>query len=69
MLAYVVLKHLPQCVHRDIQTPTISEHSAFDLTDVLISNAQNAVHMMCESISWRVSGLERTRKQAVNPEL
>lgn len=37
--------------------------------DVLIANAQNAVHMICESISWRVSGLERTRKQAINPEL
>ncbi|KAF8915027.1 Dopey, N-terminal-domain-containing protein [Mucidula mucida] len=64
-----VFEAIVDCWNKDVGTPTISEHSAFDLTDVLISNAQNAVHMMCESISWRVSGLERTRKQAVNPEL
>ncbi len=44
--------------------------SAFELTDVLIANAQSAVQMICDSISGRISGLlEKTRKQAMNPEL
>ena len=37
--------------------------AAYDLVDVLTSSAQNAVHMLCESISCRTPGLsERTKK-------
>ena len=44
--------------------------SAYDLVDVLTASAQNAVHMLCESISCRTPGLsERTRKTVVFPDL
>ncbi|KNZ76347.1 Protein dopey [Termitomyces sp. J132] len=44
--------------------------AAFELVDVLVASAQNAVHMICESISCRISGInERNRKQAINPHL
>ncbi|KAI5120784.1 hypothetical protein M0805_002411 [Coniferiporia weirii] len=44
---------------------------AFDIVDFLTASAQNVVHMVCESISWRVSATagERSRKQVLNPEL
>jgi hypothetical protein len=40
------------------------------LVDVLIASAQSAVHMICESITCRISGVsEKTKKQAINPDL
>ncbi|KAH8110602.1 Dopey, N-terminal-domain-containing protein [Phellopilus nigrolimitatus] len=44
---------------------------AFDIVDFLTASAQNVVHMVCESISWRISPTagERSRKQVLNPEL
>ena len=44
---------------------------AFDIVDFLTASAQNVVHMVCESIAWRVSPSagERSRKQVLNPEL
>ncbi|KIY73422.1 hypothetical protein CYLTODRAFT_365976 [Cylindrobasidium torrendii FP15055 ss-10] len=64
-----VFEAVIECWHRDVGTPAVSSTSAFDLTDVLISSAQNAVHMMCESIASRVPGMERTKRQAMNPDL
>lgn len=41
--------------------------AAFELVDVLTSSAQNAVNMLCESISMRIPGLsERARKQTTS---
>lgn len=48
------------------QTTTNESNASFELIDVLIASAQNAVHMICESISCRTSG---NKKRAVNPHL
>jgi len=53
-----------------VQVSRGHEGAAFELVDVLISTAQNAVHMICESISCRMSGVsEKNKKQAINPNL
>ncbi|KAL5535972.1 hypothetical protein ACEPAF_4066 [Sanghuangporus sanghuang] len=45
-------------------------NAAFDIVDFLTASAQNVVHMVCESISWRIGPTaERSRKQVLNPEL
>jgi hypothetical protein len=51
------------------QLSATSPDAAFELIDVLVSNAQTAVHMLCESITLRISGSEKSKKQAVNPNL
>jgi hypothetical protein len=52
------------------QDSKAQDGAAFELVDVLISSAQTAVHMICESISYRLSGVsEKSKKQAVNPNL
>lgn len=44
--------------------------TAFELVDSLIANATHVVHMICESISYRMAAAsERSRKQVVNPDL
>lgn len=44
--------------------------TAYDLVDVLTTSAQNAVHMLCESISCRTPGLlERTKKTTALADL
>lgn len=44
--------------------------AAFELVDMLTSSAQNAVHMLCESISMRTGpGAEKVRKVAINPNV
>ncbi|KAG6813245.1 hypothetical protein H0H92_012882 [Tricholoma furcatifolium] len=49
---------------------TIPADAAFELVDDLVSSAQNAVHMICESISCRISGVnEKSKKQTFNPNL
>lgn len=53
-----------------IQLSTISPDAAFELVDVLVANAQTAVHMICESITSRILGTsEKSKKQAINPNL
>jgi hypothetical protein len=58
----------PVLPHLDVvQVPPAA---AFELVDVLIASAQSTVHMICESISTRISGVsEKTKKQAINPDL
>lgn len=52
------------------QVAAASPDAAFELVDVLVATAQNAVHMICESISCRLSGAsEKVKKQAINPNL
>lgn len=52
------------------QLSASSPDAVFELLDVLVANAQNAVHMICESILSRVLGsLEKSKKQALNPDL
>jgi len=52
------------------QLAAASPDAAFELVDVLAATAQNAVHMICESISCRLSGAsEKVKKQAINPNL
>ncbi|KAK0500731.1 Dopey, N-terminal-domain-containing protein [Armillaria luteobubalina] len=65
-----VFEAVVDCWNKDAGVVTAASSSAFELTDVLIASAQSAVHMICDSISGRISGLlEKTRKQAMNPEL
>ncbi|KAF9566957.1 hypothetical protein CPC08DRAFT_758587 [Agrocybe pediades] len=55
---------------RDVTLATSSPDAAFELIDVLVANAQNAVHMVCESIASRVlTSAEKRQKQAMNPNL
>ena len=45
-------------------------NAAFELVDLLTSSAQNAVHMLCESIAMRSTpASERVRRMAVNPNV
>ncbi|KAF8079121.1 Dopey, N-terminal-domain-containing protein [Lyophyllum atratum] len=68
--AVEVFESIVDCWSRDLSNSNISPEAAFELVDVLVSSAQNAVHMICESISCRISGLsEKSRKQAINPNL
>jgi hypothetical protein len=61
--------HEPQCP-RIMQAPSLPIIPAFELVDTLAASAHNVVHMICESISCRVSGLsDRNRKQVINPNL
>ncbi|KAK0199079.1 Dopey, N-terminal-domain-containing protein [Armillaria mellea] len=65
-----VFEAIVDCWNKDVGVVMATSSSAFELTDVLIANAQSAVQMICDSISGRISGLlEKTRKQAMNPEL
>lgn len=53
-----------------MQLSTSSPDSAFELVDVLVANAQNAVQMICESIGNRILTLpEKGKKQTLNPNL
>ena len=52
------------------QLSVSSPDSAFELVDILLANAQNTVHITCESIYIRILGsTERNKKQVVNPNL
>lgn len=56
--------------HEFLQAPVLPIIPAFELVDTLAASAHNVVHMICESISCRVSGLsDRNRKQVINPNL
>lgn len=41
-----------------------SPDAAFELVDVLLSTAQNATHMLCESITSRISSSSNRRPPA-----
>ncbi|KAJ7742186.1 Dopey, N-terminal-domain-containing protein [Mycena olivaceomarginata] len=69
-----VLEHLFRVQSAEVFESIIDcwnrELPAFELVDVLIASAQSAVHMICESITCRISGVsEKTKKQAINPDL
>ncbi|KAG2022683.1 hypothetical protein CC2G_000411 [Coprinopsis cinerea AmutBmut pab1-1] len=53
---------------KDLPLQESSPDAAFELVDVLVSTAQNAVHMLCESISSRIS-TSGNRKPPSNPGL
>ncbi|KAJ7269339.1 Dopey, N-terminal-domain-containing protein [Mycena haematopus] len=65
-----VFESIIDCWNRETPESHIPYEQAFELVDVLIASAQSAVHMICESITCRVSGVsEKTKKQAINPDL
>ncbi|KAJ6601434.1 Dopey, N-terminal-domain-containing protein [Mycena vulgaris] len=65
-----VFESIIDCWNRELPESQIPYEQAFELVDVLIASAQSAVHMICESITCRVSGVsEKTKKQAINPDL
>ncbi|CAK5264480.1 unnamed protein product [Mycena citricolor] len=56
--------------NRELPESQLPYEQAFELVDVLISSAQGVVHMVCESITIRMTGVsEKTKKQAINPDL
>ncbi|KAI0361079.1 hypothetical protein OH77DRAFT_1391372 [Trametes cingulata] len=62
-----VLEAVVDCWHDQVLArPDSAETSAaYDLVDVLTASAQNAVHMLCESISCRTPGLSERTKKAI----
>ncbi|KAJ7755024.1 Dopey, N-terminal-domain-containing protein [Mycena maculata] len=65
-----VFESVIDCWHRELPESQIPYEQAFELVDVLIASAQSAVHMICESITCRISGVsEKSKKQAINPDL
>ncbi|KAH7930453.1 hypothetical protein BV22DRAFT_1000727 [Leucogyrophana mollusca] len=51
------------------QSSDHAENAVFDLVDVLVANAHTAVHMICESISSRVSSPSDRARKPVNMNL
>ncbi|KAJ7750196.1 Dopey, N-terminal-domain-containing protein [Mycena metata] len=65
-----VFESIIDCWNRELPESQVPYEQAFELVDVLIASAQSAVHMICESITCRISGVsEKTKKQAINPDL
>ncbi|THH09322.1 hypothetical protein EW145_g2101 [Phellinidium pouzarii] len=69
--AFEVIESVIECWDADQENALKAGKEAFDIVDFLTASAQNVVHMVCESISWRISPIvgERSRKQVLNPEL
>ncbi|KAJ3809392.1 Dopey, N-terminal-domain-containing protein [Lentinula aff. lateritia] len=63
-----VFESIVDCWNRDMFEYPVSANAPFELVDVLVSSAQNVVHMICESISSRMSSSEK-RKQSMNLDL
>ncbi|KAJ7665387.1 Dopey, N-terminal-domain-containing protein [Mycena polygramma] len=65
-----VFESIIDCWNRELPESQVPYEQAFELVDVLVASAQSAVHMICESITCRISGVsEKTKKQAINPDL
>ncbi|KAH8991959.1 Dopey, N-terminal-domain-containing protein [Lactarius akahatsu] len=65
-----VLESIIDCWNSERSATSLSVTPAFELVDALAASAHNVVHMICESISCRISGLsDRNRKQVINPNL
>ncbi|KAH9982294.1 Dopey, N-terminal-domain-containing protein [Lactifluus volemus] len=65
-----VLESIVDCWNMERPLASSPIIPAFELVDVLATNAHNVVHMICESISCRISGLsDKNRKQVINPNL
>ncbi|KAJ3723564.1 Dopey, N-terminal-domain-containing protein [Lentinula guzmanii] len=64
-----VFESIVDCWDRDLFEYQVSPDAPFELVDVLVSSAQNVVHMICESISLRLSSTSEKRKQSINPGL
>ncbi|KAF9524082.1 Dopey, N-terminal-domain-containing protein [Crepidotus variabilis] len=55
---------------KDQSLAVSSPDAVFELVDLLMSNAQNVVHMLCESISNRIiSSTDKSKKQTLNQNL
>ncbi|KAF8510422.1 Dopey, N-terminal-domain-containing protein [Hysterangium stoloniferum] len=63
-----VVESIVECWHKgDLEN---SDHVvAFDIVDALTSSSQTIVHMLCESISFRIMSSDKTKRPAVNPNL
>ncbi|THH33130.1 hypothetical protein EUX98_g1019 [Antrodiella citrinella] len=60
-----------ECIIECWSLESSDDSAAFDLVDVLTPNAQNVVHMICESITTRTPFIQEkaVRRQATNPSL
>ncbi|KDQ15544.1 hypothetical protein BOTBODRAFT_65254 [Botryobasidium botryosum FD-172 SS1] len=68
-----IMESIVECWQRDenwISIPANKSRLTFEMMDFLTSSAQTAVHMLCESISYRTqSSAERAKRHALNPNL
>ena len=68
-----MLEGVVSCWDRDLarhaKDSNSAEGTAFELVDILIANAQSAVHMICESIVVRSSGSSERSRRYVNPDV
>ncbi|KAK7025465.1 hypothetical protein VNI00_015993 [Paramarasmius palmivorus] len=64
-----VFESMVECWNAEVPEFSFAADAPFELIDGLIASAQNAVHMVCESISLRVTGGSEKKKQMVNPDL
>ncbi|GJJ13160.1 hypothetical protein Clacol_007411 [Clathrus columnatus] len=48
---------------------TSSPAVAFNIVDNLTTSAQTAVHMLCESISLRITNVDKARRSVINPNV
>ncbi|KAG7099897.1 hypothetical protein E1B28_001698 [Marasmius oreades] len=64
-----VFESIVECWNTEFPDFIFSADAPFELVDVLIASAQNAVHMICESISLRSTGISERKRQMVNPDL
>ncbi|KAJ4470942.1 Dopey, N-terminal-domain-containing protein [Lentinula aciculospora] len=64
-----VFESIVDCWNRDLFEYQVSVDAPFELVDVLVSSAQNVVHMICESISLRLSPSSEKKRQSMNPDL
>ncbi|KAF5380337.1 hypothetical protein D9757_007927 [Collybiopsis confluens] len=64
-----VFESIVDCWNRDMFEYEASAEAPFELVDVLVSSAQNVVHMICESISLRMSPSSEKKRQSMNPDL
>ncbi|KAL4070521.1 Dopey, N-terminal-domain-containing protein [Scleroderma citrinum] len=68
-----VLESLIICWERDLtlysRDPRPAENATFELVDILIASAHSAVHMICECVAIRTTGLPGGSRKYVNGNL
>jgi len=68
-----VLESLVICWERDLtlysRDSQQAENASFELVDILIASAHSAVHMICESVTVRTSGVSGGSRKYVNGNL
>jgi len=64
------LESVVECWNTEKPSLSLTIIPAFELVDALAASAHDVVHMICESITCRVTGLsDKNRKQVINPSV